>query len=356
MILLFALLWGSLLTLFLCGPFSYYPLFLITLSISIGVLIISRKICLTKKFWLYPMSLIVFLSSYYMCSYTIFKSKHPQYAYVGETSSNREAVIFYCEGEMEKYTPYYADYFFEETPFILKPLSAIKLKNDYLKLRVNTKNSALLEIAAKVKASLLNYKPYFFYVCFAGYSPDISDSINAAIQDGCQNITIINYTAAPNLEERVYRHYPISSLRNKNVSINFTPSVCSSASFIENYTYKLKNVYDKYDRILILDNKSLTGDAIKKAIENTDDNKVLVTTNLENSLKLWNERDLKHILIVNTNDSSSGYNSKIIIPDILNKYSRGMDITFLGDWGKDKYLVKATIDVFLETSKEKNKE
>lgn len=145
--ILFSALWGALLSLLLCAPYGYYPLFLIMLAISIAVYMASRRFFKLKTPLIYFTSTIAFISCYLLCTYTIFKPADFHYADTDNVVNIKEAVIFYCEGEMEKYTPYYANCFFKEKPLILKPFFAVNIKRIYREIGVNVKNKELINTA-----------------------------------------------------------------------------------------------------------------------------------------------------------------------------------------------------------------
>lgn len=127
-LILFGILWGILLCLLLCAPSGYHILFTAIFLTSIFIFLISRKFFnINKKNILICIS--SFIASYILCSYFIFKPSLKEFINFSNVAEDKKAVIFYCEGEMEKYTPYYSNYFINKKPFFLKPIYAYKIKN-----------------------------------------------------------------------------------------------------------------------------------------------------------------------------------------------------------------------------------
>lgn len=351
LLFLFGALWGGLFALFLCAPYSYYPLFFIMLIISIGAYFISRKFLKAKGSYMYIGTLFIFLFSYSLCSYIIFKPADFHYSKGENIIREKKAVIFYCEGEMEKYTPYYSNYFFKEVPFIIKPIYAMKIKRLYKSIGINTKNKELIDIAKEVKNSLLNYNPYLFYICFEGYVPDIKDSIYSAISDGCSEITILNYTANFNLEQLISKKLHIEGLKSKGINIKFTQPVCTTEEFVEVFTSRIVNMPFKWDGILILGEDCYGSSSLKATLENYyySDTQIIISKDIDASVKYFIDMGVKNILYVNISETSSGIKSDVIIPGRFEKYKDKIKITGLKSWGYDRRLVKASINVFLDT-------
>lgn len=351
LLLLFAVLWGGLLALFLCAPYSYYPLFFIILAISIIVFFASKKIFKYKTLYMYLGALSVFLASYSLCSYIIFKPADFHYSRGENILKDKKAVIFYCEGEMEKYTPYYSNHFFKDVPFVLKPIYAMEVKRLYRNIGVNTKNRELLQVAQEVKNSLLNYGPYYFYICFEGYVPDIRDSIHSAISDGCSEITILNYTSNLELESAMSKKIDIEYLKSKDINIKFTQSVSTTKDFIEMFTSKIVNMPFTWDGIILLGEDGPGSNGIKTSLKSYgyDESQILIGLDIEEYIKYFMDREAKNILYVNIAETSSGIKADITIPEKFEKYGSEMKITGLKSWGYDRRLVKASINVLLDT-------
>lgn len=350
LLLLFGTLWGGLLALFLCAPYSYYPLFFIILTISIIVYFISKKYFKYKTLYTLVGTLFMFIVSYSICSYIIFKPANFHYSNSENILKDKKAVIFYCEGEMEKYTPYYSNYFFNDVPFILKPIYAMRIKNLYNTIGINTKNKELIDVAQEVKNSLLNYKPYFFYICFEGYVPDIKDSIHSAISDGCSEITILNYTANFDLENMLNKKIDIEGLKSKGVHIKFTQSVCSTEVFVEMYTSRIVNMPFTWDGILILSDDYYASNSLKASLSDYGytESQIIISRDIDESIKYFIDKGSKNILYVNITETSSGIKSDVIIPNQFDKYKDKIKITGLKSWGYDRRLVKASINVLLD--------
>ncbi len=350
MLILFGALWGGLLALFLCAPYGYYPLFFMILAISIVVFIVSKKAFKYKMPYLYSGAILVFFASYSLCSYIIFKPGDFHYSRGENLLKNRKAVIFYCEGEMEKYTPYYSNYFFKDVPVVLKPFYAMKIKDLYRSIGVNTKNQELLQTAKEVKNSLLNHGPYYFYICFEGYVPDIKDSIHSAISDGCSEITILNYTANLELENTVRRKINIEYLKSKNINVNFTNSVCTTEDFIKMFVSKIVNMPYTWDGIIILGEEGPGPIGIRDSLKNYgyDESQIFIGLDIDKSIKYFMDRKAKNILYVNTTETSSGIKADITIPRKFEKYGYAMKIKGLKSWGYDRRLVNASVKVLLD--------
>lgn len=350
LVLLFGTLLGGLLALFLCAPYSYYPLFFIMLVISTVVYFVSKKFFKPTGLYIYLWSLLLFLSSYLLCSYIIFKPADFHYSGVKNIKSDKKAVVFYCEGEMEKYTPYYSNYFFKDVPFIIKPVYAMKIKRLYRSIGVNTKNKELIDIAKEVKNSLLNYNPYLFYICFEGYVPDIKDSIYSAISDGCSDITILNYTANFNLEDIINKKIDIEGLKSKGIQIKFTQPVCTTEDFVEMFVSRIVNMPFKWDGILILGDDSRASISLKASLKkySYSDSQIIISREIDESVNYFIDNGAKSILYINISETSSGIKSDVIIPEKFEKYKDKIKITGLKSWGNDMRLVKSSIKVFLD--------
>ncbi|TDT50952.1 hypothetical protein [Fonticella tunisiensis] len=352
-ILLFSILWGGLLTLILCAPYGYYPLFLVVLGISILMYFIARKHFKFSNRYFNAGAAALFFLSYTLCTYTIFKPASFQFKGISNLDPGKKAVIFYSEGEMEKYTPYYANYFLENIPTLLKPLYTMQLKKEYRQIGVNTKNLDLLKIASDVKNSLLNYKPYYFYIALSGYVPGLKDSIYSALADGCSEIIIINYSADYNVEEKPSVKSVIEKAREAGVKISFTKPVHSSKSFAEIFSSTIGNMPMKFDGILIIDNENDTSSLIKSNLlkYGYEDSDIIITTNIKNAMDYFKNRNLRSVFYINLKDSSSGLIFQTITSKEFEKYSGGMKVMGKDSWGYDKRLIKPAIDVLLEIDK-----
>jgi hypothetical protein len=357
-ILLFSILWGGLLTLILCAPFGYYPLFFGIFGVSIVMYVISRRhFKITNKFF-YAASLILFFLAYGICTYIIFKPANFHYSSSSNISKDKKAVIFYCEGEMEKYTPYYANYFLEDTPLFLKPFYSLKIKQSYREIGVNTKNLDLLKTASELKTSLLNYKPYYFYAALSGYVPGLKDSIHSAITDGCGEINIINYSPDYDLENKQWVQNILDDVKDLNVSIKFTKPVHSSEVFSDMFISLIKNLPMKFDGLLIIDNVNNTSKRIKDELIQMGygDSGIQIEENISKAMKYFKETNAQTVFYINLKESSSGINAQIITTKELDKYTKDMKIMGKESWGYDKNLIKSSIDVLLQLEKNPEKD
>lgn len=343
--LLFGALWGTLLCLILCAPYSYYPIFFIFLVISVILFFLSKKHFKTVNKYYITASFIMFIFAYFICSYAVFKPVKFYLADTGNVKIYKKAVIFYCEGEMEKFTPYYAGSFMKNVPYILKPVRALNIKYIYRKNGINKKNKDLLKTAYNIRNSLLNYKPYYFYIAFSGYVPGIADSVNSAIKDGCQSIIIINYTADENLNVKFLKL--INQLKSKGIQVNITRSICSEDEFVNVFYERIKNI-KQFDGIIIEGNPCGAGQKLKEklteSIYSADD--VIITSDIEEGIDYFKNIDKKNIMYVNLNETSSGI-INIRQAAEFKDLSRSIKLTGIDAWGFDKDFVKASIKVLI---------
>lgn len=352
LILLFAILWGILLCLLLSAPFSYTPLFTILFIISIAVLVSAKKmLIINKKYIIY--SAAAFIFSYVLTCFVIFKPHSQNFINFGTISHNKKAVIFFCEGEMEKYTPYYTNYFLQDKPFYLKPIYSYKIKKIYSELEVNSKNNNLSLIARDVKSAILSYKPYYFYIAYLGYTPSLNDAIAYAVNDGCSEIIIINYTSDNNLFEKTKKFVDYNKLTSNGISIKFSKSVQETGEFQQYITEKIINMPAKFDGIILLTKNSDIATIIKSHLNENfrKDDIFLITDNLDYGINYFIQRQCSNILYVCLDESSSGIMAEYYYPKIALKYSDKIKIVGIKDWGYDKLLVKAAIKCFLENEK-----
>lgn len=352
LILLFAVLWGILLCLLLSAPFPYTPLFTVLFIISITVLVSAKKmLIINKKYILY--SVAVFIFSYILTCYVIFKPPSQDFINFGTISQNKRAVIFLCEGEMEKYTPYYTNYFLQDKPFYLKPIYSYRIKKIYSELEVNSKNNNLSLIARDVKSSILSYKPYYFYIAYLGYTPSLSDAITYAVNDGCSEIIIINYTSDNNLFEKTKKFVDYNKLTSNGISIKFSKSVQETGEFQQYITEKIINMPAKFDGIILLTKNSEVATIIKSHLNEhfRKDDIFLITDDLDYGINYFIKKQCSNILYVCLDESSSGIMTEYFYPKIALKYSDKIKIVGIKDWGYDKLLVKAAIKCFLENEK-----
>lgn len=353
LIMLFSIFWGLLIPLILCAPYSYYPLFIIVLLSSIAAYIFSRRFFKKETKYSYSFAILLFILSYSLCSFIIFKPADFHYTDAKNTLKGKKAVIFYCEGEMEKYTPYYSNCFFKDKPFILKSFYALEIKRIYKKMGVNTKNKELVETALDVKNSLLNYNPYLFYICFDSYTPDIKDSIYSAIEDGCGSIIIINYSSNQNLYEMVSKRININAITSLGIDIEFTDPVYNTDLFSDYIIERITNMNLHFDGILLIDENTSTSQKIKSSLMELGykNHQIFISENIEESINKFKANAAFNILYVNLTESGNGINAEVITPKRFENHSKKLKINGLKSWGYDKRLVKAALEVFLKAEK-----
>ncbi|SKA90866.1 hypothetical protein SAMN05443428_110125 [Caloramator quimbayensis] len=352
LLILLSIFWGIMICLILCAPYSYYFLFIPMLLFTVIFLFIYRKKIKKIKILEFILIFACFIFSYFITSFIIFKPVKYMLPNISIISTNKEAVIFYCEGEMEKYTPYYSNYFFKDAPYILKPIYAFQIKQKYKILKVNPKINELTKVAEDVRSSLLNYKPYFFYIAFSGYYPEINSAINSAILDGCGSITIINYTKSRAIEDVVKNQIDLEYLYKMGIKIKFTEPIYNSNLFAESISNRVKNMPIKYDGIIIVDEVTDTSSNIKSSLIYSgyfDDN-IIIDMNVDSSMEKFKKLNSTNILYINLLDAGSGIRGEIDLPNRFKKYSTDMKITGMNSWGYDKNLVKACIYEFLSCS------
>jgi hypothetical protein len=324
------------------------------LVVSIIIFIISKKYFKVTRKLYYALSLILFFSSYSICSFLIFKPADFHYSDINSVSSNKKAVIFYCEGEMEKYTPYFANNFFKDTHLVLKPINAMKIKNIYNTIEISEKNKDLIAVAQDVKKSILNYGPYYYYIAFSSYVPDAKDAVYSAISDGCSDITIINYSANANLENDITDKINLSHLKSK-VNIKFTKPVYLMEKMPEIFTSKVLNMPLKWDGILLLDNENTTSLKIKSNLmENGyQDAQIIIKSDIPSAMSYFKDNNMKNILYVNLLESSNGIKAEVITPKEFESYSKEFKISGIKSWGYDKNFGKLAIKAYVESQKQK---
>lgn len=254
---------------------------------------------------------------------------------------------------MEKYTPYYSGYLTKDIPFYFKPIHSYQLKKIYSKIELNTKNQTLNTIARDVKSSILSYKPYYFYIAYSAYTPTINSALSSAINDGCSEIIIINYSANNDLLSDLNKVIDFKKFEENGVKISVTKSIQLKGEFQEYMANRVINMPSKFDGIVILTKNDDVGTAVKSIINETykKDDMILVTDNIEDGVKSFIDKGANNILYVCLDESSSGLNSEYFYPRTLLKYTDKANIVGIKDWGYDRALVKATIKSFLEVEK-----
>jgi len=344
-ILLFSILWGILFTLILISPTSYYPLLFAIFVFSILIFVFSRKY-FTINIKYIPAFIIFFFFSYALCSYFVFMPKKSSYPNFSNLDNLKKAVIFYSEGEMEKYTPFYANYFLKNKNLLSKPFLCYKIKRFYYKIGTNYKNDELLKVARELKKSLLNYKPYYFYIAFEGYVPKIQDAINSAIKDGCKTIYIVNYTSRE-IDSKINKEVDLEFLRDRGITIKFTRPIYTSDIFINYYVNKINNLPKRFKGILIYDDKTNTSEKLKDRLVKYGflESGILISKDLKFSFDYYKSQNISEILFVNLASSGCGYEEEILMQE-LTKYTASFKIHAIKSWGYDIELVKAAINEF----------
>lgn len=342
LIYLFPILWGSLVALILCAPTNYYLYLFSILLASIAMFIYSRRFYQNPKLNFILIALIPLIISYSLCSLIIFKPHEVKLINNKNLSPDKKAVIFYCNGEMEKYSPKYAGSLLKSDNFFFKPIDAFKLKQIYNSVDIKKKNSEVIMIAKDVRNSILNYKPYYFYIAFSSYFPDLTNSIQSAINDGCSDLTIINYTKDP-LNEAFL---PVKELKSYKVSYEITKPVYDTPGFSNAIIAKIANLNLKFSGILILDDLTATSSKIKDGLFKLgySEKDIVISSNISKAMNQFISNKTNNILYINLKDSGGGYKSEVLLPKEFEKYIDEVKITGLNSWGYDKYLVKAVIE------------
>ncbi|KRQ87254.1 hypothetical protein ABG79_01057 [Caloramator mitchellensis] len=347
-ILLFSILLGILTPLILVAPPSYYPLLFTFLTISLLIIIFSRKY-FTINYKILLLGLLNFIVFYALCSFIIFNQNKTDYPNFGNVQETKKAVIFYSEGEMEKYSPFFADYFFKDKNILLKPLYCYKIKKEYSVFEVNEKNKELTKIAQELKKALLNYMPYYYYIAFEGYIPNIRDSIFSAVKDGCKEIYIINYTSKE-IELKINKYVDLNFLRDKGINIKITKPIYESDLFINYFVNKINNLPVRYQGILIYDNETKTSSRLKERLVKYGykESGIIISKDIKGSFDYFKSQNFKDILFLNLTQSSSGIEAEKIINNEVSKYTQDFRVHGIKSWGFDIELVKACIKEFKE--------
>lgn len=310
--------------------------------VSIGLFVYCLKYFNILRWKTCILALVPLLISYALCSFIIFEPSTTKLINSKNLSSSKKAVIFYCDGEMEKYSPKYASYLLKDVNLLLKPFYAYKIKTDYKMLDSKKISSDILMLAKDVKNSLLNYKPYFFYIAFSSYFPNINSSIQSAINDGCKEITIIDYSRA-NIK---INEADSKTLKAYGVILTITPAIYNTEGFSKALIDRVKNLSLMYDGILLIDNINTTSKKIKEGLISlgyTDKN-VIITDNIQEGINYFKVNTLNNILYINLQASTASYKSEVLLPQIFEKYSEELKIFGYNSWGYDKALVKAIIE------------
>lgn len=310
--IIFSILIGSITSLFLVSPRIYYPFLLVLILIG-GVLVFTSKLSFRKPSKLILISLPIFiLCSYFLTSIIIFKPKNINIVDIDNTSlsSSKKAVILYCDGEMEKYNPYYAGISLKNKPYIIKPIESYKIKKAYSNINSSDKNIDVSKIARDFRESLLKNSPNYFYLSYSGYTPNINESINLALKDGCQDITILNFCNVKTNED-------LESIKNslKTYGVKLKISTPIFKNIPNNFILKsIPNDLSKFNKIIILSNNSkffdLKSDISKLGV---DEANIILSNNISSEVKNLGD-DINKVLVINLLDFSNGLLERYTIP------------------------------------------
>jgi hypothetical protein len=352
-LLLFIIIWAVLLCLFLAVPFGYYPLIIVAFLISIITFPLLQKHIKPIKKILYPLAAALFVAAFTITSWTIFRPVKGSLPQACQVDSEKKAVIFYCQGEMDRYSTLYAKGLLEKSPYILKPMKAFQLKRLYKKAGGSLKNYSLIKVASEVKNSLLNNGPYYYYVAFSDYSPSIGASLSQAIKDGCGDITIINYTCCYDLEKSLASKLKLDYLQAHGIAVRVSSPVCSSPSFQQVFLSRVINMPQKYDGILLISKYSPFSTSLQSMlIENGySSRQIVVTDSIKEGLDYFTNQRCSNVLYVDLTQSGDGICSQVIIPEEIHKYKPSYSVTGIKEWGYDISFVRASIDVFSDCQK-----
>lgn len=350
-LLFFGIMWAILLVFTLTAPFIYYPIIIIAFLLSLIGFPLMQTIIKTEKarnYVLYPLMAVAFIAAFVITSWFIFKPAKSATPKIGPVDSSRKAVIFFCQGEMEEYTPSYSKKLLEKYPYILKPMKAFQLKRLYKKAGGSSKNLSLIKVASEVKNSLLNNGPYYYYIAFSDYYPSIETSLSQAIEDGCGDITIINYTSSYELNEKNSSSLSLDSLKSQGIDVRVSLPVCSSQAFQQVFLSRIINMPEKYDGILLIGKFNPFSTSLQSMlIENGYSSKqIIVTESLREGLDYFSNNDCSDVLYVDLNQSGDGIVSQALIPQEISRYNPSFSVKGIRDWGYDIGFVRASIEVF----------
>lgn len=261
---------------------------------------------------------IFILCSYFLTSFIIFKPKHFEIENINtqNLSNEKKAVIFYVNGEMEKYIPYYAGNNIQNTPYILKPIESYKIKKAYSTIDTSQKNSEILKISRSFRESLLRNSPKYFYNCYGNYSPNLIETINIALKDGCKSISVINFT-----NSKIENINIISeNLKSKGVQLNISNPILSNLK-PEFVMDTLPSDLSKFNKIIVINNDNL-GESLRSNLISSkiDEKNIILANNLNSIFNNINQND-KNVLVINLLDFPNGVFEKYDIPNKTKKYN-----------------------------------
>lgn len=347
-ILLFSAFWAMLLVLMLCAPDKYYLMIAAAALVSFALFVVSLKAFKKPKKLHYILSLGIFIFFFFMASLLVYKPHPSGNIPVGDGNGDKKAVIFYCDGEMEKYTPDYSYCFLKNTPDIFKPFKAFKLKNQYKSIGVNEKNGTLIHVASGVKDSLLNNGPILFYVAFSSYTPGLKTSVGSAIKDGCSEITIINYTDDDSLNARVLKDFSAQKIK-----LLVTEPISRSPILIDIFVRRIVNMPSRSQGVLLISpTNSLALGIQEKLYEyNYTSDTVFITEDVKEGMNHFKALNTDTLLYVNLLETGPGIDAVCNVPLKINSMKGAIKVSGIQDWGYDSDFIRACIEEYIKASK-----
>ncbi|MEG0128869.1 hypothetical protein [Clostridium sp.] len=309
---------GSIISLLLAAPSKYYLVIsLIPLIGFVLVVILKKSIPKPNKYVFISMPFVIILS-YLLTSFIIFRPINMEMKFdSSKLKSENQAVIFYCDGEMEKYMPYYASKSISDKPLILKPIESFKIKLGYSSINYSEKNKELLQISNEFRSSLLQNSPKYYYLAYSTYSPSLKDSILNAANDRCKSITIVNFSMKKNTT--IMLENIKTELNLKGMDVKVSSPVIDSIKFetlLNNKDIDSKN----FENVLVLMDK--TDQEVKDALykKGFKDSNIFINSNIEDGIKSINKLSPKgKNLVINLLDFKGSLIDKGIIPKKFKK-------------------------------------
>ena len=282
-----------------------------------------------------------------MGSLIVFDSKPQQIEYPSKTTSLKKSVIFYCSGQMGEYSPLYASEMLKSENTLLKPFYAMKLKAIYRKIDLSHQNDNVLKVASELKNSLLRNYPYYFYIAYSNYTPDLFAALQASINDGCSSIQILNYSynklaLSPELSTQLKRH---------KISIEITPRVYTANNFPSAMTRIIEASTQKNHGILLLGNVDDISEKISSLLVSNGYLKqnILIkpktAANITAAFHYFENNHFKNIFYINLTNDNFDYKTEILLQSLLKKQSTAVKITGVNSWSYNKFLIRAAIEV-----------
>ncbi|MEG2893631.1 MAG: hypothetical protein RR840_09780 [Clostridium sp.] len=317
--ILFSLLLGSMISLLLVAPSSYYLILsLIPIIGFVLIIILKKSIPRPSKYIVISMPFVIILS-YLLTSFIVFHPNNIELKINSSTlKSENKAVILYADGEMEKYIPYFAVENLKSKPLLIKPIESFKIKQGYNTIGYSEKNKEILKISNEFRSSLLNNTPNYYYLAYSSFTPSLNEAIMTSVKDKCRDITIINLSIKPESSE--YISSIKSSLVQSGLSVKITTPVFDSIK-METLLDNKKIDSTNYSSVLVLTEKTDQGvkDILYK--KGFKDNNIFIDPNLNTGLKSIHNASLKgKILIINLIDFNGSLYDKYTINKISKKY------------------------------------